>query len=35
LRTLCIVAANLGVHPAELLVDISDDDCKRLRPSGR
>lgn len=35
LRTLCIVAANLQVHPVELLRDIADADYTTLTPSGR
>jgi ribosome-binding protein aMBF1 (putative translation factor) len=35
LRTLCIVAKGLGVHPTELLTDITADDIKDLTPSGR
>lgn len=35
LRTLCVVATSLQVHPAELLRDIADRDCESVKPSGR
>lgn len=35
LKTLCIVATSLQVHPAVLLEDITDADCTLLNPSGR
>jgi transcriptional regulator with XRE-family HTH domain len=35
LITLCIVAANLKVHPSELLGDIGELDCSGLRRSRR
>jgi len=35
LKTLCVVAGALQVHPAELLCDILDSDCESLKPAGR
>lgn len=35
LKTLCVVAAHLEVHPADLLRDITEADYKPLKPSGR
>ena len=34
-RTLCVLAASLEVHPAELLRDIAEADCNSLKVSSR